>query len=319
MIIRRFHLFSSLFIDQVIFHGVGILVQFLDQTAVGDGCLHKGVLHPFGGDVGILEAFPVDHLHRAHAHGLTGVIHGHAGLLSALTSVSRCVCYTFDGTGGIVQTDGIIGKFANIAGHVAETVDCLIGVTVQLLNLLIHDIQTFAGSAHDGLDGIHLQLVLIEAGSQGSHGQLTHGILQPANQLSGNIETDELGYITLEGREQIVKRVQRPGADVEYISNHLAESLKYILKIPHLSGNIVQFQVFGSLLQSVETLDAFFDIDALLQLIKRINGRMNILFKAFVVEIHGNNALVHFAAHPITSFQASSAILSKIGRMAGLM
>ena len=171
--------------------GTGDLLQGLGQhlsgqpLALGQGLTERSVLRNDGVDVraevlgralqGVLEQFAahtgVDHRVPVHQRDSTGgdglreLIHGRSGLRSRRARCRRKVGDTLDRGDSRIQIHTGSGERADVLGHLGEVVDGLIGVLVQLRQCRVDLLQTGAlrrGVRQDGLDRVHLELVLAQ-------------------------------------------------------------------------------------------------------------------------------------------------------------
>ena len=321
-----FHLFAS---------GGVVFVAFLAELAHGRRDVDEGLLQLHGAHVGVFNGAPVHNGQLAHAYGLAQVVHGHAGLLRSLAGQSGSVGNTFHGHYSVVQCNTVVGKFANVAGHVGEAVHRLVGIQVQLLQGGLYRLQMGllrvgvahllpergCGTGKDRLDGVHFELVLGPAGSYRVDGKGPDHGFAGAYQLAGQVKAQNLPDVSFQRFKAAAQRLKRECGRVECGLCHFANPSKRSAEQSGLFGGILQVKSLGGhLLDLLEAFANALKIQIALQLIQGLHALAGVSFKLVVVEVHRNDFLVNLSAHPdTTSFQASSAICLKIGRMAGLI
>ena len=125
----------------------------------------QGVLEQFAAHTGINHRVPVHQRDSTGGDGLRELIHGRSGLRSRRARCSRQVGDTLDRGDGRIQIHTGSGERADVLGHLGEVVDGLIGVGVQFRQRRIDLIQRGSlgsGVRQDGLDRVHLELVLAQ-------------------------------------------------------------------------------------------------------------------------------------------------------------
>ena len=139
-------------------------VSLLLYPPLQRGHFQEGFLQLLGRNIRVLQALPVNRRHLAHADGLADVIHRHTGLLGALTRVCGSVGNTLHGRDRALQFHAVVGKLAQVAGHVRQAVDGLVRILGHILKVHRDRVNALAGGAHDGLHGIHRAFILIPSG-----------------------------------------------------------------------------------------------------------------------------------------------------------
>ena len=139
-----------------------LLTDFNQSTHLHSG-IHQLLLKLHRCHIGILDGLPVNQLDITGGQGLAKVIHGAGRFIGICAGNCRHVGDTLNSGHSVIQLYTSIGELANVLGHVCKGIDGLVGVSIQLIQLLIDPVQTLAGAGHDGLDRAHLQLILVEA------------------------------------------------------------------------------------------------------------------------------------------------------------
>ena len=149
---------------------VSIPADLLEGSG-GDGRLDQVVLPLLGGNVGEVERLVVGRRQEATREGLGQVVHGDRCGVRALTGECGHVGNTLDGRDGTLEGDACVHELRQSPSHVTEVVDGLVGVRVELLEVLVHDLHASARRVHDGLDRGQLLIVVRESVSDRSHSQ----------------------------------------------------------------------------------------------------------------------------------------------------
>ena len=148
------------------FSGQGLIhsIGGLRYSSEFQGGCDQLILELHGSHVGIFDGFPVDQLYITSRQCLGKVIHCSRCFIGVCTRDSCFITYTLDCLNGILQFNTGIRKFTDVLSHIGERINSLIGVFIQFLQISINCVQTFSGRSHNSLDGIHFELVFVEAG-----------------------------------------------------------------------------------------------------------------------------------------------------------
>ena len=240
---------------------------------------------------GINDRVPV---HKADATGrkrLRKLIHRRVDLCSCRTRHSTQVRYTLDRTDRGIQVYTSGGKGTDVLCHLGEVVDRQVSVLVELVEGfgdVVHRRTLTFGVRKDRLNGVHLELVLFKTRDDRISRERFHktrtGLHRRSREVRQRRHTDDL-----QGREPSIDGL---------------DTLLHTGEIDILRG----------FTDGIKPLYRSGKLELRLELLKRRHRRRDVLLEIFVIESHLDNAFINNFTHSlVTSLQASSAILSKIG------
>ena len=155
-----FHYAALPVLGEDLVHAVrGLLDSSCRNSGFEELCLKLHRRH-----IGILNGFPVNQLNIARRQRLGKVIHGPGSLVGVSAGNSSYIADALDGGHGVVQLDAGVCEFTDVGGHIRKRINRSIGISIELIQLLVDLIQALASAGHNGLDGAHLQLILVKAG-----------------------------------------------------------------------------------------------------------------------------------------------------------
>ena len=258
---------------------------------------HQGVLEHLAAHTGVDHRVPVHQGDLACGQGLGELVHGCGCLLGGGARDGRQVGDTLDGVHRGPQVDAGRGERADVPGHLGKVVDGLIRVGIQLIQGPVHLLEVgplVLGVGQDGLHRPDLGLILLKTRFNGVDYQGGHEPLSRVHRRIGDVGKSRHGD-DLERRKFGLDRLHRLAED-----GHVAP-LRRVPKPVKALGGVVQVQ-------------------SPLEFVQRRQAGLHVLLELPVIKPHFNDSLVDRPAHDrVTSFQAYSAIWSKIGWIAGLM
>ena len=150
-------------VDDISLDGLIHSVCGFRQSSARNSRLQKLRLEFHRCHVRVFNGFPVDQLDISCGQGLRKVIHCTGSLVCICTRYGSHIRHALDSHNSILKADAGIRELTDIGGHILERVNCLIGVGVQLLKILVDLLQRCAGAHHDRLNRAHLKLVFVKA------------------------------------------------------------------------------------------------------------------------------------------------------------
>ena len=132
------------------------------------------LLHLLAAHAGVLHGVPVHQPHSTGSDGLRKLVHGCGSLGRRGTGCCRQVGNTLNGTDRFLQPNTGRREGTDVARHLAEVVDGLVGVDVELVQSSVDrvDVLALGGCVRqDGLNRVELKLVLLETGLGGVNGE----------------------------------------------------------------------------------------------------------------------------------------------------
>ena len=124
-------------VDDISLDGLIHSVCGFRQSSARNSRLQKLRLEFHRCHVRVFNGFPVDQLDISCGQGLCKVIHRTGSLVCICTGYGSHIRHTLDSHNSILKADASIRELTDIGGHILERVNCLIGVGVQLLKILV--------------------------------------------------------------------------------------------------------------------------------------------------------------------------------------
>ena len=255
----------------------------------------QGVLELLAAHTGVDHRVPIHQRDAAGRDGLRQLVHRLRGLGRARTRHGREVGDALDGVDRRlkVHTGGREG--ADVAGHLGEVVDRLIGVGVQRVQRLVHLVDRRSlglGVRQDRLDRVELGLVFGEA------------LLDRLDHAVGDLTTG----------------VHRGVRDlVDHRHEHHAHRGELAVDRVDPVLDALEVHLVGGLGDVVQTGSGVLELELLLEGIQGLGDAAGCGLELVGVKTHPYDTFVDSCHQRFTSFQASSAIASNTGRRAGLM
>ena len=271
-------------------HGVDICTHVFSST-------FQCVLEDLATHARVDDRVPVHKTHSTGSKSLRKLIHSLRSLHGTRTGHSSQVSNTLNSRHRFFQANASRGKRTDVTRHLGEVVNRHVCILVQLIESCINLAKRRTLTLRirkNGLNSANLRLILLETSENGIN-----------RHRFSNISSSRHSRIRNCGHRSDACDLKRRKSSLD--------GLNTLLKPGHID-------VFSGFINFLKSFGRTLKIKSLLKLLDSRHRGLYTSFELLIVKPHFNNSLIYSFTHRlVTSLHASSAILSKIGWIAGLM